>query len=328
MSWVSPAGLRPLANRSVSTAVSSRERHEALLDGVRALALIPPTVTPTSAAGKRRQEVCSPFVAAAVCEALCSAGDHGIDARAGLGEITRYLRDTQEGDGSWCFDPHELRWPPDADSTSCAVAALARAGEMVAEPILDRILHLQPSVDGLIRTWLVWYSEAEERLDCNAADAIVTANVLVAATRVGHDVSGLLGALEDHVRSRGLGGVATTYYDSLPMRSYYLARAVAPISGDGPTARAVRQFLADVDTESLNAVDIAAALAAAALLGVDPVAERLLPRLLAGAGTRGARPEGRWFTDPAGNAWRSAAFSTALAVEALVLTSIKLAADD
>ncbi len=300
--------------------VSSHAREEALLGGVRALALIPPTVTVTpTAAGKSRLEVCSPFVAAGVCEALCSAADHGVDVRAELEEVAQYLRDTREAEGSWCFDPHERRWPPDADSTACALAALTRLGESFSEPILDEVLRLQPASDGLIRPWLVWYPEADERLDGNAADAIVTANVVFAATRIGLDVSELLGALEQHVTSRGLAGIATTYYDSPAIRAYYLARAVAPASSDGPTVRVLRQFLADVDPEALDVVDVAAALAAAALLGVDSAAGGLTSRLLATAEPDGGWPEARWFTDPAGYTWRSEAFSNALAVEALVL---------
>ncbi len=181
------------------------------------------------------------------------------------------------------------------------------------------MLRLQPGSDGFV-TVARCVPEAEERLDENAPDAIVTANVVFAATRVGLDVSELLGALEDHVSARGLGGIATTYYDSPAIRAYYLARAVAPASFDGPTARMLRQFLENVAPESLDVVDVAAALAAAALLGVESAAGGLTSRLLATAEAGGGWPEARWFTDPAGYTWRSEAFSNALAVEALVLT--------
>ena len=292
-----------------------------MLAGVRALAALPPTVTPTSAAGKRSSEVCSPFVAAAVCEALSLAGERGADVRAQLGEVTRYLRDTQEpDDGSWCFDPHERRWPPDCDSTSCAAAALALTGEAAGRRIVERVLHTQSGSDGLLRTWLLWYAEADERLDGNAVDAIVSANVVFAATRLGCDASPLLEALEDHVDRNGVGGIATAYYDSPAMRAYYLARAVASVADNGPTAKAVRHVIRGVDPGSLNAVEVAAALAAAARLGVEPAVERLLPALLACEADGGGWPEARWFTDPVGNAWRSVAFSTALAVEALALS--------
>jgi hypothetical protein len=262
----------------------------------------------------------SPFVAAAMCEALCSAADLGVTgAREGVHELSRYLRDTREVDGSWRFEPHERPWPPDADSTACSLAALARADQADSEPILGRIVDVQTGPDGLIRPFLLWYSPAAECLDGNVADAIVTANVLLAASRIGGGVSSLVSALEEHVRGRGLRGVATAYYDSLPVRSYYLARTLTPVWMDGPAARAMRRFLSELEADGLNVVDVAAAVAAAALLGVTSTAQRLLPHLLALREPDGAWAEARWFVDRVGQVWGSAAFSTALAVEALAL---------
>ena len=262
----------------------------------------------------------SPFVAAAVCEALCAAADRGAPgARAGVQELGRYLRAVREADGSWCFEPVGRPCPPDADTTSCALAALARAGEAGREPILSRIVDVQPSEDGLIRPWLLWYAGAGERLDGNIADAIVTSNVLLAGARLGADVSSVQAALEDHVRVRGLRGVATVYYDSLAVRTYYLARALSPVAIDGPTAQALRRFLSDLGSDDLNIVEVAAAVAAGALLGAAAPVGDLVPHLLASQERDGSWPAARWFGDIRGTAWRSAAFSTALAVEALTL---------
>ena len=262
----------------------------------------------------------SPFVAAAMSEALCSTAELGvIGANAGLCELTRYLRDTREVDGSWCFEPHGRRWPPDADSTACALAVMARAGETAGEPVLRQILQVQPAADGLIRPWLLWYSAAQERLDGNVADAIVTANVLFAANRIEEDRTELLRRLEAHLLTQGLGRLATVYYDSLAVRSYYLARALTPVSLSQPIATAVVEFLTEFDGDGVNIVDLAAALAAAALLGVTSTARRLLPRVLSHQQTDGTWPAARWFVDPADKVWSSAAFSTALAVEALAL---------
>jgi hypothetical protein len=260
----------------------------------------------------------SPFVAAAMSEALCSAADlceASADTR--VRELNRYLRDTREPDGSWRFAPDEDRWPPDADSTACALAALLRAGSQATGPILGQVLAMQRDADGLIRPWLRWYTAAAERLDGNVGDAIVTANVLLATSRAGEDDSGLSRALEAHVRSRGLERLATVYYDALPVRTYYLARVLAPISSRGPIALALRTFLARIDPRGLNAVDLAGALAAAALLEVVPTVHRILPLLLALQQVDGAWPAARWFVDPADKVWCSAAFSTAVAMEAL-----------
>lgn len=279
--------------------------------GVEALPRIAPAVTLQLLRG-RPQRVRSPFVAAAMCEAFRAAGTRDE-------KITRYLQETHEADGSWCFDPHGHRWPPDADDTACALAALAGLGEATSTAILDRIVDEQPGSDGLIRPWLVWHPGAGERLDGNAPDSIVTANVLYAATRTGHDGGSLLGVLEDHVRDRGLEGLTTVYYDSLPIRSYYLARALMPLSLHGPTLQLVRRFLADLEPNGLNVVDAAAALAAAALLGVEAAVRRLLETVVATQRWNGKWPKAKWFVSPPGGVWRSSAFSTALGVEALAL---------
>lgn len=281
---------------------------------------MPPTITVSTRRGRRARELRSPFVAAAMCEALCAVSELGVsEARSGVARLTEYLQNQREGDGSWCFEPHERRWPPDADSTACALAALARAGEPAAASILRRIVGDQSSPEGLLRPWLLWHPGAEERLDGNVADAIVTANVLFASHRAGENGTDVLRALEDHVASRGLAGLATVYYDSLPVRAYYLARAVVPLSSDGPVARALRAFISELDPRKLNVVDAAAVLAAAAFLGVASGVSGLLPGLLAAGEPGGTWPEERWFVDPADKIWRSAAFSTALAVEALTL---------
>jgi hypothetical protein len=211
------------------------------------------------------------------------------------------------------FEPHGRRWPPDADSTSCAIAALTRVEGSTSQPIVRRIIGEQRADDGLIRPWLHWYPGATQRMDANASDAIVTANVVFAARRVSEDCDILIGALEDHVTSRGLAHLTTVYYDSLPLRAYYLARAL----GEGAAAEVLRDVLATLDGDVLPGVDAAAALAAAALLGMESTVSALLPRVVALQQADGGWPEGRWFTDPANYVWRSQAFSTALAVEAL-----------
>jgi hypothetical protein len=81
----------------------------------------------------------------------------------------------------------------------------------------------------------------------------------------------------------------------------------------------LKQFLRGLDPQGLNAVDVAAALVAAALLELGPVVRRLVPHLLALQEIDGAWPGARWFVDPADKVWSSAAISTALALEALGL---------
>jgi prenyltransferase/squalene oxidase-like repeat protein len=275
---------------------------------------LPPAITTVRGRWRRPWRMSSPFVAAAAGEAFSAAGQA---ARADA--TVAYLRHTREADGSWSFEPHGRRWPPDADSTSCALAALAALEGASSEPILQRIIEQQPAEGGLLRPWLIWYPAAQERLDGNVADAIVTANVLLAAQRLGQDPGRLLATLEDHVRANGLERLATVYYDSLPVRAYYLARAVAGVSPDGPTARAVRALVSGPSVESANCVDAAAAIAAAALVGVDADARSLL----ALQQKDGSWPEASWFTDSASYSWRSRAFSTALAVEALSGTALR-----
>ena len=172
---------------------------------------------------QRRWETTSPFVAAAACEALEAAGE---DPEP----FAEYLRDTREPDGSWMFDPAARRWPPDADTTACAVAALAEGAEIVR-----RIVATQPDPqDGLIRPWLLWHEGAAERMDRNASDAVVTANVIFAAERVGEDTAALRAALERHLAA---GVVKTVYYDSPSLQAYYFARArVAVESHAAPSA--------------------------------------------------------------------------------------------
>jgi hypothetical protein len=256
----------------------------------------------------------SPFVAAAAGEAFAAAGQ----AARGAATVA-YLRHTREPDGSWSFEPHGRRWPPDADSTSCALAALAALEGASSEPILQRIAEQQPAEGGLLRPWLIWYPAAQERLDGNVADAIVTANVLLAAQRLRQDTGRLLATLEDHVRANGLERLATVYYDSLPVRAYYIARAVAALAPDGPSARAVRALVTGEHGDVTNCVDAAAAIAAAALVGVDTEVRDLL----ALQQEDGSWPEASWFTDSASYSWRSRAFSTALAVEALSLAAVR-----
>ena len=177
---------------------------------------------------QRRWETTSPFVAAAACEALAAAGEEPEP-------FAQYLRDTREPDGSWMFDPSGRRWPPDADTTSCAVAALVDGAEIVR-----RIVATQPDPDdGLVRPWLLWHEGATERMDRNASDAIVTANVIFAAERVGEDASALRDALERHLATRA---VKTVYYDSPSLQAYYFARA--GIAGDH-AARPVERIVAE-----------------------------------------------------------------------------------
>jgi hypothetical protein len=299
------------------------ECHEACRRGLEALVPVPPSVTVRDPR-QRESEMRSPFVAAAVCETFCAAADLSTpEVRAGAADLAGYLVGTRETDGSWCFEPEGRPCPPDADTTACAAAALARTGSVVAQGIMTRIIESQCDAGGLIRPWLLWYAAAAERLDGNAGDAIVTSNVLLAASRSGLNITWLLGALQDHVRERGLSGLATVYYDSLAVRSYYLARAVAPISTEGSLAHILRRFLSDLDPAGLNVVDLAAGVAAAAQLGVESTSRRLLPELLALQDSEGAWPGSRWFVDAADNVWRSAAFSTALAIEALALARSK-----
>jgi hypothetical protein len=264
---------------------------------------MPPTITTRRGAWHRRWRMSSPFVAAAACEALRAAG-------ADSDAFETYLRATREPEGSWLFEPERRRWPPDADTTACAIAALPDDAS-----ILGRIVEVQPDGDGLIRPWLLWHRGAAERMDRNASDAIVTANVVFAARRAGIDCSSLLAALERHVGANGLEHAATVYYDSPALRAYYLARAAA----DGPIGRAVLEFVAEATSPS--GVDAAATLAAAALVGAPtaPLAEAVH----AGQQRDGGWPESRWFTDPANYVWQSRTFSTALAVEALALTATR-----
>jgi hypothetical protein len=233
--------------------------------GIEALGSMPPAITVKQRRFARGRRMQSPFVAAAGCEA------YPVPA------LLRYLKDTREPDGSWMFEPHERTWPPDADSTSCALAALARAGEDVDASILRRIVAEQPDERGLIRPWLLAYPAAQERLDQNVGDAIVSANVLFAARRIGVEREALARALTAHVRANGVENVATVYYASPQLRAYYLARAGVEVA-----------FM-------------------------PPERERLLARQR----RDGSWPADPWFTDPAGYIWSSRMFSTAFAVEML-----------
>jgi hypothetical protein len=281
----------------------------AVARGVAALASMPPTITASRPRWRREWRLESPFVAAPACEALSAAG-------ASADTFAGYLRRTREPDGSWMFEPEgRRRWPPDADSTACSVAALARVDGPSSAHVIRRIADEQLCPDGLIRPWLHWHPGAA-RLE-NSGDAIVTANVVVAARRVSADCDALVPALDAHVAAAGVDGLRTAYYDSLPLRAYYLARA----RSDGPVAQLVRELLQSVDGTKLEAVDAAAALAAAALLGVRSTVDELLPLVLGLQQPDGGWPESHWFTDRVRNVWRSRTFSTALAVEALALTA-------
>jgi hypothetical protein len=190
-------------------------------------------VTATRRFWQRRWEIASPFVAAAACQALEAAGE---DPEP----FAHYLRQTREADGSWRFDPEGRRWPPDADTTSCAVAALADGSD-----VLRRIVATQPDpADGLVRPWLLWHEGATERPDRNTSDAVVTANVVYAAQRVGVDASALRSALERHVAA---GEIKSVYYDSPFWQDYYFSRA--GIARELPLVTSVERLVAEQEAD-------------------------------------------------------------------------------
>jgi len=130
----------------------------------------------------------------------------------------------------------------------------------------------------LIRPWLVWNRLEQELVDGNVGDAIVTANVVTAARRLGVECTTLAQTLDNHVATQGVEGIATVYYDSLPLRAYYLARAGVPVAVTPPDRAA----------------------------------------LLARQQPDGSWPADPWFTDRLGQTWRSRMFSTAFALEVLM----------
>jgi hypothetical protein len=264
------------------------------------------------------QSFFSPFVAAAICEAICEAG---VDKTAVLQRQIRYLLESMEDGGLWRFSSEKREWPLDVDDTACALAALQRIGIGIPEPktILNWLLPTQTAGDGLLRTWIE--PRRGSRDGINETDAIVTANALLLAERVGTPAESLALGLYQHLEHRGLTRASSLYYNSPALRAYYIVRwAVAsPKSVARKTERLVNSLLAGKGITTLNPAELAAYVSTVARLGDHQHLLRLLPLLLAWQDDQGRWPIAQCFVDPGGGIYGSAELSTALAVEALSL---------
>jgi hypothetical protein len=233
----------------------------------------------------------------AAAMALRSAGD--------------FLLAEQNDDGSWSYEGRATwRVPPDLDDTACAVVALHGLGERPGLSFYRLLWENEAAAGGPYYTWAGVNGGAH--LLARQVDALVNANVVLAAARAGQRLPGAVSYLLDVTRS-DLDG-ASDYCLTPHLLVYALARACA----DGPApelAPAVRAGLA-----ALGPCDDAfrTACRASALLALgEQEAPPELGALLAAQLPDGSWPLAAAYADYPPYHAGSPALSTAVALDAL-----------
>lgn len=215
-----------------------------------------------------------------------------------VAHAVEYIASSRRSDGLWQYDP-SLSSPPDADTTACALAALALDGQ-VADPAGDADLlrtFWRPH-EGPFRTWRAegaWSSTDRD-------DPVVNCNVLYALRLLGAPATNMEGAAATALVRRSVAGA----------RYYRSSGAVALACRRGEIAE--EAWPANVAAPPKDGLGLIQWFAATGREG-----ERIIPRLLGAQ-----RPDGSWRIAPwvtgAGVPtpfWGSPAITTALAIEAL-----------
>jgi hypothetical protein len=234
------------------------------------------------------------------------------EAAAALRAACAFLLAERNDDGSWSYEGRATRRvPPDLDDTACAVAALLCLGEGPGLSFYRLLWENEAAPGGPYYTWAGVNGGAH--LLARQVDALVNANVVLAAARAGQQLPGAVAYLLDVTQS-DLGG-ASDYCLTPHLLVYALARACA----DGPApelAPAVRAGVA-----ALGPCDDAFRLACRAngllVLGEREAALPDLGALLAAQLPDGAWPLAAAYADYPPHHAGSPALTTAIAIDAL-----------
>ncbi|HEX2763395.1 MAG TPA: hypothetical protein VHM92_06055 [Allosphingosinicella sp.] len=285
-----------------------------------------------------------PTALAAHCLAFAGDGAHPVLARAHA-----FLLGEMSGRGLWRHwtraHPYHASLPPDLDDTSCASAALTRAGIAIADN--RRLLLANRRRDGLFLTWfvprarwtglehagtvlpqllhptalLLFFRKTSARP--GDVDAVVNANALhYLGVRGLGEVAGWLTDL----LLKGREAQCDKWYDNPIVVRYFLSRALAGVAPEaGETI--VRRSEAAAPANALEAALLATTLADWG----RPAPEPLIARILAGQlpsggwppaalyhGGRQRLPEGGFAPPhPDTPRWGSEGLTTAFCIEAL-----------
>lgn len=282
--------------------------------------------------------------------ALHSLSFAGGAARAVIDKAADFLLSEMGEGGLWRHwsraHPHHRQLPYDVDDTSCASAALLRAGRPV--PDNRAVLAANRGRDGMFRTWLVpqlrWTGLPHLRATLPAlrhpaalflffrrtsarpgdVDAVVNANAL----HYLEDAQGA-GAVADRlvgILAAGAESQADKWYDNAVVVRYFLSRALAPLRPDAEPLLVGEREVAP--TDPLEAALRICTLADWRRAIPTSLLDRLLESQLASGGwpaaavyhggRRRLRRGGFAPPHPDTPRWGSEALTTAFAVEALV----------
>ena len=221
--------------------------------------------------------------------------------RPALESATGYLRRCRRPDGLWEFDP-ALRIPPDADSTSCSLAALAIHGHAADLGNGASLLRSFWRPDG--GPFMTWHRPTGAWAARDRDDAVVNGNVVLALASLGAAAT-----------SAELAAVRHLMQESTQRARYYLAPSA--IAYAARRAGIGLDVLPPAATARPSAGDL---LAVAQWLCATRVADAaLVDGLLAAQRADGLWPAHAWCT-AAGHptpVWGSEAVTTAYVLEAL-----------
>lgn len=233
-------------------------------------------------------------------------------ATAALGAARALLRAERNADGSWSYEGRgTTRVPPDLDDTACAVAALMALGERPGLSFYRLLWENEAGPGGPYYTW-VGVNDGPHLL-ARQVDALVNANVVLAAALAGQRLPGAITYLLDVTQSNLLG--ASDYCLTPHLLVYALARACA----DGPVPEllpAVRAGLAGLGPCE-DAFRVACRANGLLALGEREAALHDLGALLEAQLPDGAWPLAAAYADYPPHHAGSPALTTAVALDAL-----------
>lgn len=213
-----------------------------------------------------------------------------------VARAVEYIATSRRTDGLWHYDP-SLDIPPDADTTSCALAALALDGRQSEIAGAGELLRTfwRPD-EGPFRTWRIegrWSIAGRD-------DPVVNCNVLYALRLVGAPATAAEREAVAALIRRSVNG--SRYYSS-PGAIALACRRGEIGEADWPP------IVAAPPTDGLGYIQWFTA--------TGRHRDRLVPRLLASQREDGSWPIAAWVTGVNVPSWGSPTVTTALAVEAL-----------